>query len=167
VSTLAFINRFRELHEKAKHGSLAPNLRAEYEQLRRELGRLMIVAQQMNRGGQTLRANLRIAQLVKVELDLGGPVPEKTSTMDLASGGFAAVLPASQPVGKSVGFLLQVPAFSSGTQPLRGTAKVASTRVQGSLHRVSFAFEKLPAADQEHLDMVIIDFVLRRFTTPS
>lgn len=168
MSALAFINRFRELHEKAKAGSLAPNLRGEYEQLRRELGRIMIVAQQMNRGGQTLRANLRIAQLIKVELDLGGPVPEKTSTMDLASGGFAAVLPASQPVGKLVGFLLQVPGFTAGTpQPLRGTAKVASTRVQGSLHRVSFAFETLSAADQEHLDMVIIDFVLRRFTTPS
>lgn len=126
----------------------------------------------MNRGGQTLRAARRVAQLVKVELvkvelDLGGPAPEKTSTMDLASGGFAAFLPASQPVGKTVGFSLQVPAFPSGTQPLKGTAKVASSRMQGSMHRMSFSFEKLAPADQEHLDMVIIDFVLRRFITPT
>lgn len=167
MSALSLITRFRELHEKAKAGSLSQALRAEYEQSRRELGRLMLVAQQMNHGGQTLRAALRIAQLIKVELDLGGAAPEKTSTMDLASGGFAALLTGSQPIGKSVTFTLHVPAFPSGTQPLIGTAKVASSRVQGGLHRVSFSFERLAPADQEHLDMVIIDFVLRRFTTPG
>jgi PilZ domain len=167
VSTATFINRFRELHDKAKAGSLQPALRTEYEQSRRELGRLMVVAQQMSHGGKTLRAALRIAQLIKVELGLGGPAPEKTSTMDLASGGFAALLPAGQPIGKVVTFTLQVPAFPSGTQPLHGAAKVASSRPQGGLHRVSFSFEKLAPADQEHLDMVIIDFVLRRFTTPG
>ena len=166
MSTLTFIDRFRELHEKAKGGTLPAPLRAEYEQARRELGRLMMVAQQMSHEGRTLRAALRIAQLIKVELDLGG-APEKTSTMDLASGGFAALLPAGQPVGRAVPFTLHVPAFSAGTKPLKGTAKVASSRLQGRLHRVSFAFEKIAPADQEHLDMVIIDFVLRRFTTPG
>ncbi|HSO39016.1 MAG TPA: PilZ domain-containing protein [Labilithrix sp.] len=167
MSRGAFIERFRELHEKAKAGSLSPMQRAEYEQSRRELGRLMLVAQQMNHRGQTLRAALRIAQLIKVELDLGGPSMEKTSTMDLASGGFAALLPGSQPLGRLVTFKLQVPAFPSGTQPLGGSAKVASSHPQGGLHRVSFAFAKLTPEDQEHLDMVIIDFVLRRFTTPG
>ena len=167
MSAPAFIIRFRELHEKAKAGALSPALRTEYETARRELERILLVAQQMTRGGQTLRGALRIAQLIKVELDIGGSAPEKTSTMDLASGGFAVVLPAGQPVGKTVAFTLQVPSFSSGTQPLKGVAKVASSRVQGTLHRVSFAFEKLAPADQEHLDMVIIDFVLRRFPAPT
>lgn len=167
MSALSFINRFRELHDKAKSGVLPSELRAEYEQSRRELGRLMTVAQQMNHGGQTLRAALRIAQLIKVELELGGSAPEKTSTMDLASGGFAALLPAGQPIGRAVPFTLHVPAFTAGTQPLRGTGKVASSRAQGSLHRVSFTFATMAPADQEHLDMVIIDFVLRRFTSPG
>ncbi len=167
MSTGAFINRFRELHEKAKGGTLSEPLRAEYDQLRRELGRLMVVAQQMSRGGSTLRSTLRIAQLIKVELDLGGPAPERTSTMDLASGGFATLMPSAQPVGKRVPFTLQVPSFPSGTQPLKGVARVASTRPQGGLHRVSFSFETMTPEDRAHLDMVIIDFVLRRFTTPG
>lgn len=169
MSARSFIGRFRDLHEKAKAGSLPPALRGEYEQSRRELGRLMLVAQQMSHGGQTLRAALRIAQLIKVELELGGAggAPEKTSTMDLASGGFAVLLPGSQPTGKVVTFTLHVPAFPSGTQPLTGRAKVVSSRLQGGLHRVSFAFDSVAPADREHLDMVIIDFVLRRFTTPG
>jgi hypothetical protein len=168
MSTLAFIARFRELHEKAKAGSIAAKDRPEYEQARRELGRLLLVAQQMSHNGKTLRAALRIAQLIKAELDLGGPSPERTSTMDLASGGFAALLPSSQPVGRVVGFTLHVPAFTGiGTQPITGKAKVASARSQGSLHRVSFSFESLTPANQELLDMAIIDYVLRRFTLPA
>jgi hypothetical protein len=168
MSSLAFITRFRELHEKAKGGSLPAQLRAEYEQARRELGRLLLVAQQMSHNGQTLRAALRIAQLIKVEIDLGGSAPERTSTMDLASGGFAALLPSSQPVGKIVGFTLHVPAFSGGgTQAIRGKSKVKSTRPQGSLHRVSFSFEDMAPADSEALEMAIIDYVLRRFTLPA
>ena len=167
MSTLAFIARFRELHERAKAGSLPAQDRAEYQRARHELGRLLLVAQQMSHNGKTLRAALRIAQLIKTELDLGGPVPERTSTMDLASGGFAALLPASQRVGRVVGFTLHVPAFSgAGTQPISGKAKVASSRSQGSLHRVSFSFEPLPPESQEILDIAIIDYVLRRFTLP-
>ncbi len=167
MSTFSFITRFRELHEKAKGGILPPKLRPEYEQSRRELGRLMLVAQQMNHGGQTLRSALRIAQLIKVELDLGGSSLDKTSTMDLSSGGFAALLPAGQAIGRTVPFTLHLPALSAGSQPLKGVAKVASSRLQGGLHRVSFSFEKMPPADQEQLDIVIIDFVLRRFTAPG
>ena len=168
MSTPAFIHRFRELHEKAKSGALAPADLAEYQQSRRELGRLLLVAQQMGPGGGTLRAALRIAQLIKVELELGGSEPERTSTMDLASGGFAALLPASQPLGRSVAFTLHLPAFSGGgTQPVRGTSKVASSRGQGALHRVSFAFVAMSPADRELLDIALIDFVLRRFTLPA
>ena len=168
MSTLAFISRFRELHEKAKTGSLAVQDRAEYQHARRDLGRLLLVAQQLSHNGKTLRAALRIAQLIKAELDLGGSSPERTSTMDLASGGFAALLPASQPVGRVVGFTLHVPAFTgAGTQPIAGKAKVASSRSQGSLHRVSFAFESLTPENQELLDMAIIDYVLRRFPLPA
>ena len=167
MSSLAFIARFRELHDRAKAGTLPAQDRAEYQQARRELGRLLLVAQQMNHNGKTLRAALRIAQLVKVELELGGPAPERTSTMDLASGGFAALLPASQPIGRVVAFTLHVPAFTgSGTQAICGKGKVASSRSQGSLHRVSFSFESLTPDNQELLDMAIIDYVLRRFTLP-
>lgn len=167
MSTKAFIERFRALHEKAKNGTLSSVDRGEYENSRSTLGRLMLVAQQATHSGKTLRAGLRIAQLLKVEIDLGG-TPEKTSTMDLASGGFAALLQGSQPVGRIAKVTLYIPTgSSSGAQPLACTAKVASSRQQGALHRVSFTFDTLSAADREKLEIAIIDFVLRRFTTPA
>jgi hypothetical protein len=167
VATIGFIKRFRELHENAKSGKLAAGDRLEYEAARRELGRLLLVAQQMGPGGGTLRSSLRIAQLIKLELDLGGSTPERTSTMDLASGGFAVLMPASQRVGRLVPFTLHIPALSgTGTQPLKGTGKVASSRQQGGLHRVSFAFEVLAPADRDVLEIALIDYVLRRFTLP-
>lgn len=168
MSGLAFIKRFRELHDKAKAGTLAQSERGEYEQARREIGRLLLVAQQMSRSGPTLRSALRIAQLVKVDLQLMGSQPERTSTMDLASGGFAVLLPSSLPVGRLVPFTLHLPPLAGGgTQPMSGTGKVASARMQGGLHRVSFSFESLAPADREVLDMTIIDYVLRRFNLPA
>jgi hypothetical protein len=159
-----FIDRFRILHDRAKKGALTAAERPEYEQSRRELGRLLLVAQQLNHGGQTLRAALRMAHVLKVEIDLGGEKPEKTSTIDLASGGFAALLPSSQPLNRVVGFTLHLPSFGSGTQPLKGTGKIVSSRAHGGLWRVSFSFQTIEAADRELIEMVIIDAVLARFT---
>lgn len=163
MSTFAFIKRFRELHEKAKKGALADADRMEYQIARTELGRLLLVAQQMNHGGQTLRSALRVAQLVKVELDLGGAAPDKTSTIDLAGGGFAAILPGGQPVGRVVRFKLHLPGFGGAPRPIEGTGRVASSRPQSGGFRVSFSFQELAPADREHLEMVIIDSVLSRF----
>jgi hypothetical protein len=159
-----FIDRFRTLHERARKGVLTSIERPEYEQSRRELGRLLLVAQQLNHGGQTLRAALRMAQVLKVELDLGGASPEKTSTIDLASGGFAALLPSSQPLQRVVGFALYLPSFGGGTQPVKGTGKIVSSRPHGGLWRVSLSFVAIEPADRELIEMVIIDAVLARFT---
>lgn len=166
MAALAFIQRFRELHERVKLGPLAAAERAEYEQLRRELGRLMLVAQQMNHGGKTLRSALRIAQLIKVDVELGGPGPQRTSTMDLASGGFAALLPANLPVGRVVRFTLHLPALAGGgVQPVSGLGKVASCRPHGGLFRVSLAFDEISPDAREQIDITIIDYVLKRFET--
>lgn len=168
MSPAAFIDRCRELHDRAKKGALPPALHAEYLEARSELARLMLVAQQLGHGGPPpVRAALRIAQLIKVEIDVGGLAPERTSTMDLASGGFAALLMASQPVGKSVTFTLHLPAFPSGIHPMKGTAKVVSSRAQGDLHRISFSLDETTPVEQDHLEMVIIDFILRRFMAPG
>ena len=167
MTTLAFIDRLRELHEKAKRGTLQPGERPEYESARRELGRLLLVAQHLNHGGKTLRSQFRIARVIKIEIDLGGESPEKTTTIDLASGGFAALLPHGQPVGRGVRFKMQLPGFGGGgARTIEGSAKVASSRPQGSLHRVSFAFAVLDAKDRDHLETVIVDEVLARFQNP-
>ena len=167
MSDRSFIARFRELHDKVRAGNLPAALQPKYERARRELARLMLVAQQMNHGGHTLREAFRIAQLVKVELDLGGPAPEKTSTMDLATGGFAALLSGRQPIGKRVTYTLHLPASAAGAEQLKGAATVASSRSQGGLWRVSFSFDNPAPAEKEQLEMAIIDFILRRFPAPT
>jgi hypothetical protein len=166
MSTLAFIKRFRELHERAKKGALPESERPDYQTSRTELGRLLLIAQQINHGGNTLRNALRVAQLIKVELDLGGDTT-KTSTIDLAGGGFAVLLPTSQSIGRIVRFKLSLPGFGTGPHPIEGTARVASARPQAPSFRVSFAFHELKPADREHLEMVIIDSVLARFSLPG
>ena len=165
MSTFAFIARFRELHAQAKKGGLAlsPDQRAEYEEARLELGRTMMLAQQMTRGGKTLRSTLRVAQLIKVDLDLGTGAPERTSTIDLASGGFAVLLSRGLPVGGPLQFTLFLPASGSGAKLVSGLGKVASSRAHGTLHRVSVAFDAIDGNGLEHLEIVIVDAILARF----
>lgn len=167
MAPLDFIARIRALHEKAKQGRLTPSEKADYQQQRTELGRLLLVAQHLSHGGKTLRSALRIAQLIKVEVEVGGTT-DKTTTIDLASGGFAVLLPRPCAVGTPALFTLMLPSMEGpGTRALGGAAKVASARPQGTTQRVSFSFTTLEPADREYLDMVLLDFVLRRFPSPS
>lgn len=159
-----FIRSLRQLHEKAKAGTLHGADKADYEKKRDELGRLMIVAQNIGHGGKTLRSNLRIAQLIKVEIETGQEKPYRTVTIDLASGGFAVLMAAQFPVGRVLKFTMNLPAIGGGgTQPVSGTAKVASSRPQGGLYRVSFHFQDMTEAHRNHLEIVIVDYVLQRF----
>lgn len=159
-----FIRSLRQLHEKAKKGTLSEAEKSEYEQRRDELGRLMIVAQNIGHGGATLRSKLRVAQLIKVEIDTATEQPYRTVTIDLASGGFAVLMAAHLPIGRIVKFKMNLPALGSGgAQPIGGNAKVASSRPHGGLYRVSFHFEDMGPRDQDHLDLVIVDYVLQRF----
>jgi hypothetical protein len=158
-STLSFLAQVRELHDKAKKGLLTEPERLDYERGRRELGRLILVAQQVGHAGQTLRARLRVAHLAKVEL---GDTPERASTLDVATGGFAVLVPAPRRIGQVTKFALWLPSFSGGNQEIRGTVRVASSRPHGTGYRVSFAFVEIGSEAQSHLDMVIFDWILAK-----
>jgi hypothetical protein len=164
MGTLEFLTEFKALHAKAKNGSLLPVERARYEAGRTQLERLLIVAQQMGHSGQTLRSNLRMAKMLKVEITPDDGPPIKASTIDLASGGFAALIPAGLRTGKSAKFALYLPAAGGGSSPISGRVVVASSRPQTALFRVSFRFENLDAVAKEQLTMVLIDAILERFT---
>lgn len=157
------VRRLRELHDKAKRKSLPDTDRKEYEQLRSELGRLMVIAQHMSKQGKTLRSELRVAQIVKVVIDPEGVMPERTTTIDLASGGFAALLGTGRSIGKRVDFVLELPAAGGGKRSVAGKARVASSRPQGPLFRVSFAIEHMEPDAREHFEISLLDFVLARF----
>ncbi len=161
-----FVEELRKWHQLVKVGRLPPELRPAYERARTELGRLLLVAQNMTQQGPTLRSALRIAQAIKVELDYGGGSVERSMTIDLAEGGFAVLGTRSVRPGQVVHFVLHLPPLrSAGDEPLSGSARVASARPHGGLARVSYAFQDLSPSGREHLAMVIIDAVLARFPT--
>ncbi|HVH46334.1 MAG TPA: PilZ domain-containing protein [Labilithrix sp.] len=164
MSTIEFVAYFKELHEKAKSGSLTPSERVRYDSARAQFVRLVMVSQQLGHAGETLRSNLRMAKMLKVELRPDEGPPLRLSTMDLASGGFAVLLSGGMKVGKSVAFTLFLPnPNGGGTTPVTGRCVVASCRPQTALFRVSFRFEALPPPVQEQLDIALIDAVLERF----
>lgn len=159
------VARLRMLHEQAKRGTATESDIEEYLQLREDLGRMLLIAQHLSREGRTLRAALRMSTVLKVRLESGGAKPISSTTIDLAEGGFACLLDAPQPVGKLLMFELHLPniAVGSGTAPISGTVRVASCRVQGALHRISFAFADVERQDKIYLEMCILDAVLARF----
>ena len=165
MGTLEFLTSFRALHDKAKNGTLTATERPRYEMGRSQLTRMLLVAQQLGHAGQTLRSSLRMAKMLKVELRPDDGEPIRASTIDLASGGFAVLVPAGMRVGKKAGFTLNLPAVSGGgTSPISGRVVVASSRPQTTLFRVSFHFENLEPAAAEQLEMALIDAVLERFS---
>ncbi|MBX3212694.1 MAG: PilZ domain-containing protein [Labilithrix sp.] len=163
MGTFEFLAEFRALHEKTKNGTLTPAERPRYEMARAQLSRMVMVAQQLSHSGQTLRSNLRMAKMLKVELRPDDGEPLRGSTIDLASGGFALLLPSGLRVGKKTAFTLHLPGAGGGTAPISGRAVVASSRPQTSLFRVSFHFEGLDPRAAEQLEITLIDAVLERF----
>lgn len=162
------VARLRAVHEQAKKGKLTREEAEEYVQLRTDLGRMLLIAQHLTREGKTLRAALRMTTVLKVQLESVGVKPISTTTIDLAEGGFAALLHGPQPVGRVLMFVLHLPNLmtGSGTRPMNGTARVASCRAHGHgglLQRVSFAFVDIDPIDRELLEMSILDAVLLRF----
>jgi PilZ domain len=164
MGTLEFLGEFKTLHEKVKKGALTLTERARYDMARAQLGRMVLLSQQLTHGGDPLRSSLRMAKMLKVEVrpDEGDPI--RASTIDLASGGFAILLPTGIRVGKGAGFTLYLPGTGGGSAPITGRAAVASSIPQTALFRVSFRFENLHPSAQEQLDMVLIDAILERFT---
>lgn len=164
MGTLEFLAEFKALHEKAKNGALTPPERKHYEQARTQFGRMVVIAQQLGHTGQTLRSNLRMAKVLKVELRFGEGEPIRASTLDLASGGFAILMGNTMKVGASAAFSLYLPPGAGSSGPIAGRVVVASARPHGALFRVSFRFETLHPTAQEQLEMALIDAVLERFS---
>lgn len=163
MSPAAFIERFRALHERAKSGRLTPDERAEYASSRASLTRMLAVAQQLGHPGEPLRGDLRMAKLLKLDLHPDGASPLRLSTIDLASGGFAALMPMGLPLGRGARFTLHLPAVA-GAGPISGRCTTVSSRAQGGAFRVSFRIDELTPSAQEQLDVALIDAVLERFT---
>jgi hypothetical protein len=150
------MRRFRELHEDHKGGAFkSPEARAFYESERDEFLLALLKGQQLAvKAGQSPRQALRVAVAVEAVL-LIGPRRETATTVDLASAGFAAIVP--RPLGLNILCEFEL----GGADPVRGRARVvACTRDPSGRYRASFAILTMSDADRTRLDIAVIDLAL-------
>jgi hypothetical protein len=151
------IRRFRELHEEHKGGAFkSPEALKFYEGERDDFLRAYLEAQQLAmRPGQSPRQALRVSATVNLELQIG-PRQESAKTVDLATQGFAAIVPGPLAVRIVCDFVLDL-----APQPVRGKARVvACTRDGSGAYRTSFAIETMSTEDRARLETLVIDTAL-------
>ena len=154
-----WLRKFRELHERAREGSLLPGEESTYHATRDELARAMLAAQRLTlRPGETARRSLRVARALQLDLQLGES-HQRTMTLDLSTGGFATLLAKPPLLGEVVGVTLRLP----GGEPLICRARIIELKPLPGSTRVAARFMDLPATELRRLEHFIIDVVLAMF----
>ena len=147
---------FRDLHERARRGTLDARSEALYRAGREELARAMLAAQRLTvKPGETPRQALRVARALQVDLDFATSA-QRAMTLDLSTGGFSCPLTKAPPLGDEVKFSLRLPA----AEPVSGRCRVQDVKVFPANVRVSFQFLGLPEKERERLEMFVFDAVL-------
>lgn len=158
MSLSRWLASFRDLHERARRGSLPEAERAVYRAAREELARALVVAQRLTlKPGETARQSLRVARALQVELELPAG-RERTVTIDVSQGGFSCLVAAGVAPGPGdrAAFSLRLPAAA----PLTGRARVAHVRPVEGRSRVAFQFLALDPDARERLETFVFDTVL-------
>ncbi len=156
MSLADWLAAFRELHERARRGELAPQESADYRAGRDELARALLAAQHLGlRPGETPRQALRVARALQVDLETATS-RVRAMTIDISVGGFSALLAKPPPLDEEVKYALRLPA----TEPMEGAAHVVGVKAQPGNVRVCFAFEDVSENDRERLELLIFDTVL-------
>jgi c-di-GMP-binding flagellar brake protein YcgR len=156
MSLSQWMQNFRDLHQRARSGKLNPREESVYRGARDELARALLAAQKLTlRPGQTARQALRVTRALQVDLDLVTS-RVRAVTIDVSTGGFAALLEKAPPLGEEVGYTLRIPA----SDPVAGRARVADVKPQAGNARVAFQFLNQSPEDKERLEMFVFDTVL-------
>jgi hypothetical protein len=157
VGSLAeWISAFRELHEKARRGSLGFGEQATYRSARDELEHALLAAQRLTlKPGEKPRQALRVARALQIDIEIRAG-RHRSVTLDVSVGGFSTHMPVAPELGEDMGIALRLPA--SGTLTCR--ARVTDARQKGKHVRVAARFLELPDADRDRLEMFVLDTVL-------
>ncbi|HSN92446.1 MAG TPA: PilZ domain-containing protein [Anaeromyxobacteraceae bacterium] len=156
MSLSQWMSNFRDLHERARRRQLSPREEAVYKAGRDELARALLAAQKLTlRQGQVARQALRVTRALQVDLDLVTS-RLRAVTLDVSTGGFAALLEKAPPLGEEVGYSIRIPA----SDPVAGRARVADLKPQTGNVRVAFQFVNQSPEDRERLEMFVFDTVL-------
>lgn len=160
MDSKAFFARFTDLHTKFSRGALPAHQREEYNFYCASLTHMLVSAQRMSTTRLTQRGDLRMAEVVRAEIELTPGQRERTSTVDLGQTGFAAVVGTAPDVPMIVPFVLHL-----ARGPIGGTATVISTRPHRGAHRIALEFHDLSQSARDALQIALIDSVLARLRT--
>lgn len=159
MSTADWFKDFRNMHDKAKRKVLTPPEKRLYQAAKEQFAKAMCAAQGLTlKPGETARLNMRISQVMPVELSLAREMV-KAATMDISLGGFSSTLAVFPEANELVGYIIKLP---GGVEPLVGRAQAVSMVRKPGNARVSFAFQGLSEADSERLELVLFDSALSR-----
>ena len=152
------LKEFRYLHQGAKAGTLGPPDLATYRAARDKLARQLLTAQQLALPpGKRQRRSLRVARALLLELEFhDGTV--RATTLQLSSGGLAALLASAPQIGEVVKLSLGIPGG-----PLQADARVVSVKEHLGNAMTSFQFLGLGEVEVERLEKAVFDAVLEYF----
>ena len=155
-----WLQAFKDLHERARKGTLNATEREKYLEQREELARAVVAGQQLTTlPGHTARQMMRVAKALQIDLDLNEG-RQRFMTMHISAGGFGTLMVKPPTQGQAVGFVLKIP---GATEPMVGRVKMLDAQKRTGNFLVSFAFEDLTPEGLEQLEMVLFDSVLQQF----
>lgn len=147
--------RLHKLHRGYKAGALSPEERATYASMRDEFVATVVRAQRLVlRPGQAQRQVMRVTTALKLQVTLAGR-PHTTITLDIGSGGFAALIGEQVEIGTVGDFALR-----AGAETLRGRARVVASVRYGSscaTFRTSFAIDSMGDGDRVKLEDRVLE----------
>jgi hypothetical protein len=152
-----WLDTFCKWHEQARAGTLPKAEQARYLSGRDELARALLKAQQIIlQPGELPRRSLRAATGLQITIEVPGGPPFQTITRDIGSGGFAIRVSHPLTLGTVVPFTLKL----SAKDPIEGKAKLVNLSPVSENRRASFAFEDLPAAVTERIELTVFDAIV-------
>ncbi|HVP67829.1 MAG TPA: PilZ domain-containing protein [Anaeromyxobacteraceae bacterium] len=161
MSLREWVAHFKALHEKARTGALNEAGWSEYRAGRDELARAMLAAQRAAlRPGETPRRALRVARALQADLEWSLD-KVRAVTLDISSGGFAALLAKAPPRDEGLRVQLRLP----GGDAVAAEARVAGAQVLPTSVRVAFAFSRISDGERDRLEFLVFDTVLAHLAT--
>jgi hypothetical protein len=151
-----WLDEFERLHARARACALSGEELRRYEDSREELVRVVLSAQRLSlKAGQIPRERLRVQVKLEVRLKLRG-WGLVASTLDVSSGGFAALLSYASSAGERGDATLLLP---RGVR-VETRASVGAVTRSGAAFRTSFIFEGLSTEARTALELLVFDIVL-------
>lgn len=150
--------RLRDLISASRSRPLVDSERSELEKLRRALSDGYVLAQKLTLApGQLQRRTRRVAHLLKTTVT-GPGFSETTATLNLSSGGFAALLTEAPAKRTPVEFVLH-----TRRGRLEGKARIVSAIRRDRAWLASFAIDEMHEGARHALDEIVLEQVIAGF----